>query len=101
MNLAKFIQKIEEHELDIQKTAIVNNPNTQQDVSLYYRGNKFEVTPSPKIQTGISVDSSSGTKGSTVTQSGGHSSSYTTFDPNYTTPSPQRQNSKNLQCNVT
>ncbi|XP_022018885.1 uncharacterized protein LOC110918914 [Helianthus annuus] len=31
MNLCKFIQKIEEHELDVQKTAIMNNPNAQQD----------------------------------------------------------------------
>ncbi|KAJ0626193.1 putative transcription factor interactor and regulator CCHC(Zn) family [Helianthus annuus] len=33
MNLAKFMKKIEEHELDIQKTAIMSNLNAQQDVS--------------------------------------------------------------------
>ncbi|XP_035845296.1 uncharacterized protein LOC118491548 [Helianthus annuus] len=93
--------KIEEYELDIQKTVIMNNPNAQQDVSLYYRGSKFETTPSPKIKTAFSADSSSGTNGSTVTQSCGYSSSYSSFDLNFTTPSPQRQNSTNLQCNVT
>ncbi|KAJ0567404.1 hypothetical protein HanIR_Chr06g0284411 [Helianthus annuus] len=58
MNLAQFIQKIEEQELDIQKTAIMTNPNAKQDVSLYYRGNKFEATPSqsPKISTAFSAD---------------------------------------------
>ncbi|KAJ0495789.1 putative transcription factor interactor and regulator CCHC(Zn) family [Helianthus annuus] len=101
MNLAKFIQKIEEHELDVQKTAIMNNPNAQQDVSLYYRGSKFETTPSPKIKTAFSANGSSGTNGSIVTQSGGYSSSFSSFDPNFTTQSPQRQNSTNLQCNVT
>ncbi|KAJ0752313.1 putative transcription factor interactor and regulator CCHC(Zn) family [Helianthus annuus] len=79
----------------------MNNPNAQQDVSLYYRENKFETTPSPKIQTGFSADSSSGMKGGTVTQSGGHSSSYSRFDPNYITPSLQRQHPTNLQCNIT
>ena len=38
---------------------------------------------------------------SNVTQSGGSSSSYSSFDPNFITPSPQRSNSTNLQCNVT
>ncbi|KAM0051621.1 hypothetical protein Hdeb2414_s0007g00238641 [Helianthus debilis subsp. tardiflorus] len=90
MNLEKFIQKIEEHVLDIQKTAIMSNPNAQQDVSLSYRGSKSESTPSPKIKTAFSADSSSGTNGSTVTQSGGYSSSYSSFDPNFTTQSPQR-----------
>ncbi|KAF5787630.1 putative transcription factor interactor and regulator CCHC(Zn) family [Helianthus annuus] len=106
MNLAQFIQKIEEHELDIQKTAIMTNPNAQQDVSLYYRGNKFEATSSPKIQTGFSADSSSGTKSSNVTQSDGKLSPYSSFDPNFTASSSQSKtsinfNSQNLQCNVT
>ncbi|KAF5800382.1 putative transcription factor interactor and regulator CCHC(Zn) family [Helianthus annuus] len=79
----------------------MNNRNAQQDVSLYYRGNKLEVTPSPKIKTAFSADGSSGTTASTVTQSGGYTSSYSSFDLNFTTPSPQRQNSTNLQCNVT
>ncbi|XP_022007753.1 uncharacterized protein LOC110907026 [Helianthus annuus] len=73
MNLAKFIQKIEEHELDIQKTAIMTNPNAQQDISLYYRGNKFETTPSPKIKIAFSADGSSGSNVSTTTQSGANS----------------------------
>ncbi|XP_022019161.1 caldesmon-like [Helianthus annuus] len=43
------------------KTAIMNNPFAQQDESLYYRGSKFETTPSSKIQTAFSADSTSGT----------------------------------------
>ncbi|KAJ0725151.1 putative transcription factor interactor and regulator CCHC(Zn) family [Helianthus annuus] len=103
MNLAQFIQKIEEQELDIQKTAIMTNPNAKQDVSLYYRGNKFETTPSqsPKISTAFSADGSASPNASTTTQSGGSTSSFSSFDPNSNTPSPQKQNSTNLQCNVT
>ncbi|XP_022042289.2 eukaryotic translation initiation factor 5B-like [Helianthus annuus] len=73
----------------------------QQDVSLYYRGRKFETTPSPKIKTAFSADGTSGINVSTTTQSGGYSSSYSSFDPNFSTPSSQRQSSTNLQCNVT
>ena len=103
MNLAQFIQKIEEQELDIQKTAIMTNPNAKQDVSLYYRGNKFEATPSqsPKTSTAFSADGSASPNASTTTQSGGSTSSFSSFDPNSNTPSPQKQNSTNLQCNVT
>ncbi|KAJ0568128.1 putative transcription factor interactor and regulator CCHC(Zn) family [Helianthus annuus] len=103
MNLAQFIQKIEEQELDIQKIAIMTNPNAKQDVSLYYRGNKFEATPSqsPKISTAFSVDGSASPNASTTTQSGGSTSSFSSFDPNSNTPSSQKQNSNNLQCNVT
>ncbi|KAJ0655250.1 putative transcription factor interactor and regulator CCHC(Zn) family [Helianthus annuus] len=101
MNLCKFIQKLEEHELDVQKTAIMRNPSAQQDVSLYYRGSKFETTPNPKIQTAFSADGTSGTNVSTTTQSGGYSSSYSSFDPNFSTPSSQQRSSTNLQCNVT
>ncbi|KAJ0921575.1 putative transcription factor interactor and regulator CCHC(Zn) family [Helianthus annuus] len=66
----------------------------------------FEATPSPKIQTGFSADSSSGTKGSNVTQSDGNMSSYSSFDPNFTASSSQSKtstnfNGQNLQCNVT
>ncbi|KAM0052030.1 putative transcription factor interactor and regulator CCHC(Zn) family [Helianthus debilis subsp. tardiflorus] len=105
MNLAQFIQKIEEQELDIQKTAIMTNPNAKQDVSLYYRGNKFETTPtinqSPKISTAFSADGSVSPNASTTTQSGGSTSSFSSFDPNHNTSSPQKQNTSNLHCNVT
>ncbi|KAJ0900604.1 putative transcription factor interactor and regulator CCHC(Zn) family [Helianthus annuus] len=102
MNLAQFIQKIEEQELDIQKTAIMTNSNAKQDVSLYYRGNKFEATSSqsPKISTAFSADGSASPNASTTTQSGGSTSSFSSFDLNSNTPSPQKQNSTNLQCNV-
>ncbi|KAJ0636974.1 putative transcription factor interactor and regulator CCHC(Zn) family [Helianthus annuus] len=103
MNLAQFIQKIEEQELDIQKTAIMTNPNAKQDVSLYYRGNKFETTPnqSPKISTAFSADGSASPNASTTTQNSGYTSSFSSFDPNNNTPSSQKQNPNNLQCNVT
>ncbi|KAJ0940425.1 putative transcription factor interactor and regulator CCHC(Zn) family [Helianthus annuus] len=103
INLAQFIQKIEEQELDIQKTAIMTNPNEKQDVSLYYRGNKFEATTSqsPKTSTAFSADGLSSPNASTTTQSGGYTSSFSSFDINSNTPSPQKQNSTNLQCNVT
>ncbi|KAJ0763877.1 putative transcription factor interactor and regulator CCHC(Zn) family [Helianthus annuus] len=102
MNLAQFIQKIEEQKLDIQKTAIMTNSNAKQEVSLYYRGNKFEATSSqsPKISTAFSADGSASPNASTTTQSGGSTSSFSSFDLNSNTPSPQKQNSTNLQCNV-
>ncbi|KAJ0658773.1 putative transcription factor interactor and regulator CCHC(Zn) family [Helianthus annuus] len=103
MNLAQFIQKIEGQELDIQKTAIMTNPNAKQDVSLYYRGNKFKATPSqsPKISTAFSAVGSTSPNESATTQSGGSTSSFSSFDPNSNTSSPQKQNTTNLQCNVT
>ncbi|KAM0064978.1 hypothetical protein Hdeb2414_s0003g00109351 [Helianthus debilis subsp. tardiflorus] len=76
MNLSKFIQKLEEHELAIRKTTTMRSPGAQQDVSLYYRGSKVETTPSPKIQTTFSADSTSGTNANNTNQSSGYSPSY-------------------------
>ncbi|KAJ0543428.1 putative transcription factor interactor and regulator CCHC(Zn) family [Helianthus annuus] len=82
MNMCKFIQKLEEHDLDVQKTAIMKNPGAQQD-------------------TAFSADGTSGSNVSTKTQSGGYYSSYSSFDPNFSTPSSQQRSSTNLQCNGT
>ncbi|KAJ0484963.1 putative transcription factor interactor and regulator CCHC(Zn) family [Helianthus annuus] len=106
MNLSKFIQKLEEYELAIRKTATMRSPGAQQDVSLYYGGSKVETTPSPKIQTAFSADGTSGTNANNTNQSSGYSSSYTSFEPNFSTPSSRQQSSTNvtsqvLQCNVT
>ncbi|KAJ0482522.1 hypothetical protein HanIR_Chr13g0654831 [Helianthus annuus] len=57
--------------------------------------------PGAQQDTAFSADGTSGTNVSTTTQSGGYSSSYSSFDPNFSTPSSRQQSSTNLQCNVT
>ncbi|KAJ0588473.1 putative transcription factor interactor and regulator CCHC(Zn) family [Helianthus annuus] len=104
MNLSKFI--LEEHELAMRKTATMRSPDAQQDVSLYYRGGKVETTPSSKIQTAFSANGTSGTNANNTNQSSGYSSSYSSFEPNFSTTSSQPQSSTKfngqlLQCNVT
>ena len=89
----------------MRKTATMRSPGAQQDVSLYYRENKIDNTPSPKIQIAFSAENSSGTNASNTNQSSGYSSSYSSFEPNFSTPSSQQQSSTNftgqvLQCNV-
>ncbi|XP_022041192.1 uncharacterized protein LOC110943766 [Helianthus annuus] len=60
-NLSMFVERIEAQELEMRKMSKMKSANVQQDVQLYYKGSSSATsTPSPKIQTAFSADSSSG-----------------------------------------
>ncbi|KAF5796485.1 hypothetical protein HanXRQr2_Chr08g0352031 [Helianthus annuus] len=84
-NLSTFIERLEAQELELRKMWKMKSSNVQQDVQLYYKGNSYATsTPSPKIQTTFSADSSSGVPQSMP------NNNFSLF-PNYE-PNPKVQN---------
>ncbi|KAJ0770960.1 putative transcription factor interactor and regulator CCHC(Zn) family [Helianthus annuus] len=104
LTISQFIEKIEGQDLEQQKIARMNNPSSQQDVKMYYKGSVPEVERSPKIQTAFSAGESSETVDQSPKSSSGFSS-YPSVNPKSSTSSFSSQSSKNgngcvIQCNI-
>ena len=101
LTLPRFIEKLEGHELELQKMAKNKGSKTQQDVNLYFKGSTVTDTQAPKIQTAFSAST---TNTSTASQST-ESSPFASFNPNISQNTSQSQNQsslsqKGIQCNI-
>ncbi|KAJ0540875.1 putative transcription factor interactor and regulator CCHC(Zn) family [Helianthus annuus] len=104
LTISQFIEKIEGQDLEQQKIARMSNPNSQQDVKMYFKGGVQDIEASPKIQTAFSAENSSGTINQTTSSSSGVSS-YPSVNPKSSASSFQSQSSKSgngcvIQCNI-
>ncbi|XP_076933717.1 uncharacterized protein LOC143599703 [Bidens hawaiensis] len=100
LNLARFIEKLEAHELELRKKQKMKSTAISQDVGLYYKGSQSGVSSNPKILTTFYAEQTVQAFVTSVPTTPQYGISYSGTISVSQASNPNTQDPDVLQCNI-